>query len=334
MPKITVIIPVYNVENYLEKCVGSVEAQTCEDYKIILVDDGSTDKSGEICDRLAQKNERITVIHQENKGLGGARNTGILHCDTEYFLLLDSDDYIHPRLLEKATGAIEKQDCDIVVFDIVSVNENGDKGVSYSAPVPVNTLLSEEEKKILFKNPSACEKVYRTSLHRDNHILYPERVWYEDLITTPKILLFAEKVVKLESEPLYYYLQRSDSIMHTVDYARVVRERIAAVDDLIAFFRQAGKYEEYADILDFVVLYHSLLLPCLEFYRTSGSYRPFLEELLQHAERIVDKPLENRYIYLLRRNEKITLTLLLKRQFFAIKALASFNRCVKRIKHR
>lgn len=333
MCKISVIIPVYNVEKYIEKCVKSVEAQTYQDYKIILVDDGSTDESGKLCDGLAQKNEKITVIHQENKGLGGARNTGIDNCNTEYILFLDSDDYIHPELLEKCMSAARKHNCDIVMFDAVSVDESGKTGVLYGAQVPTNKLLTTSEKFAISKNPTAWDKLYKVSLFKDNNIYYPEKVWYEDLRTTPKILLFADKVVKLESEPLYYYLQRSDSIMHSPNYDRVVKERIAAVNDLTDYYKANNLYEEYEDVLDFIMIYHGFLLPCLEMYRRTGNHKRYMDILFNSLKDRVQNPLANPYLTLLRKNEIIILKLALIQRYFSIGCITFLNRTFKKLKH-
>ena len=105
MPKATVVVPVYNVEKYLEKCVDSILAQTEPDFELLLVDDGSTDGSGRLCDKLAEKDGRVRVIHQKNQGLGGARNTGIQQAQGDWLLLVDSDDWIEPQTLEKTMEA-------------------------------------------------------------------------------------------------------------------------------------------------------------------------------------------------------------------------------------
>ena len=333
MPKVSVIIPVYNIEKYLKKCVESVEAQTYQDYKIILVDDGSTDESGKLCDALAQKNEKIIVIHQENKGLGGARNTGIQACDTDYIMFLDSDDYIHPQLLEKCLDTVKNNDCDIVLFDMINVDEKGKTGIVYGNQIPTNKVLTKSEKCLISKNPTACDKLYKTSLFKDNNIYYPEKVWYEDLRTTPKILLFADKIVRLESEPLYYYLQRSDSIMHTPDYDRIVKERIDAVDDLTDYFKANNFYDGYKDVLNFITVYHGFLLPCLEMYRKTGNHKKHIDVLLKTLKERVQNPLDNPYLALLRKNEIIILKLALKQRYFFISCITSFNRAVKKLKH-
>ncbi|MGN0493208.1 MAG: glycosyltransferase family 2 protein [Acutalibacteraceae bacterium] len=333
MSDITVIIPVYNVENYLKKCVHSVEAQTYEDYEIILVDDGSTDNSASLCNELAENNKKIKVIHQENKGLGGARNTGIRNCNTEYILFLDSDDYIHPRLLEQCIATAKANSCDMVLFDAVSVDESGLTGVVYSAPLPDNKILSEDEINIIPKNPTAWDKLYKTSLFKDNNIFFPEKVWYEDLRTIPKLILFAERIMKIKSEPMYYYLQRSNSIMHTPDFDRIVKERIAAINDLTDYYKRNNFYKKYFEVLNFITIYHAFLLPCLEMYRKAGNYKKYLNVLLENLKKNVREPLQNPYIGLLRKNEKAVLKLALKKRYFIIECLTVFNRLIKGAKN-
>ena len=332
MPDITVVIPVYNVEKYLKKCVDSVLHQTYKNYEIILVDDGSTDSSGIICDELAKKNSNIKVIHQENMGLGGARNAGIKNCDTEYIVFLDSDDYIHPELLERCIQALKTNECDIVLFDMISVDENGVKGSLYTTTFEDGKILSKIETAGVCIDPSACDKAYRTSLFRDNDIYFPNKVWYEDLRTIPKLLSFADVVMKIRSEPLYYYFQRSDSIMHTPDYDRMVRERMAAADDLYTYFRGHGIAEEYIDMLEFITIYHAFLLPCLEMYRKTGNYSIYLNELFENLNNTVSNPFKNPYLRLLRKNELIILKLAMKKKYFTINCITLFNRKFKNIK--
>lgn len=334
MPDITVVIPVYNVEKYLKKCVDSVLHQTYKNYEIILVDDGTADSSGIICDELSMKNGNIKVIHQENMGLGGARNTGIKNCNTEYIIFLDSDDCIHPELLEKCIQTLKTNKCDIVLFDMVSVDENGAKGSLYTTPFDDSKILSKIETAGVCIDPSACDKAYKTSLFRDNDIYFPNKVWYEDLRTIPKLLAVAEGVMKIRSEPLYYYLQRSDSIMHTPDYSRMVRERMAAANDLYTYFRKYGILEEYLDMLEFITVYHAFLLPCLEMYRKTGNYSVYLDELLENLNNTVRSPFKNPYLKLLRKNELIILKLAMKKKYFTINCITLFNRKLKKIKSR
>ena len=123
--KLSVIIPVYNVENYLDRCLKSVEEQTYRDAEIIIVNDGSTDNSYEIVEKYAARNDNFIAYTTENNGLGGARNYGLSKSSGEYVVFLDSDDYVSPDCLEKFVSAAEKNDSDIVVCNSYDVDEDG-----------------------------------------------------------------------------------------------------------------------------------------------------------------------------------------------------------------
>ncbi|NST07596.1 glycosyltransferase, partial [Enterococcus faecalis] len=123
MPKISIIVPVYNVEKYLEKCVRSILAQTFTDFELILVDDGSPDSSGAMCDQFAEQDQRVKVIHKENGGLSDARNAGIEIATGEYLGFVDSDDYIADDMYELLYTNIVKEDADLSICGIYDVYE-------------------------------------------------------------------------------------------------------------------------------------------------------------------------------------------------------------------
>ena len=125
MPKVSLVIPMYNVEKYLPECIESAQNQTLKDIEIILVDDGSPDNSGKIADEYAKKDERITVIHQQNKWLGGARNSGLKIAKGEYLACIDADDYIAPDFCEKLYGFSVKHSLDIVIYPIYLTDDAG-----------------------------------------------------------------------------------------------------------------------------------------------------------------------------------------------------------------
>ena len=125
MHKLSIIVPVYNAKKYLKKCIDSILKQTYTDFELILIDDGSTDNSGEICDEYAKANSNIRVIHKENEGLVAARKTGLQNALGEYIGFVDSDDYIDEGMYETLMKPIEKNNADISIGGLVSVNENG-----------------------------------------------------------------------------------------------------------------------------------------------------------------------------------------------------------------
>ena len=142
MPKVSIVVPVYNVKDYLEKCVDSILRQTEREFELLLIDDGSTDGSGELCDTLAERDGRVRVIHQENRGLGGARNTGIEAARGTWLLLVDSDDWIEPEILEKALKAAERENADMVSFGFRSVDLQGKELGLFRDKLPKNRALS------------------------------------------------------------------------------------------------------------------------------------------------------------------------------------------------
>ena len=148
MELVSVVVPVYKVEQYLERCVKSICEQTYQELEIILVNDGSPDRCGEMCEELAQKDNRIQVLHKQNGGLSDARNAGVKLATGKYLLFVDSDDYIAKDLVEKAVAEAEKMACDMVLFDYYCV-ENGIEEVR-TTQIPGGKVISlEKEHKLL-----------------------------------------------------------------------------------------------------------------------------------------------------------------------------------------
>ena len=250
--KVSLIIPVYNVRDYLRKCLDSVAAQTWQDLEVILVNDGSTDDSPEILQEYAVKYAHFSVYTIENRGLGGARNYGMEHATGEYVLFLDSDDYIAENCVEVLVNAAEKNGSDIVVANCYDVREDGSLVQAYQNVYKNATTSLAEEPQILFNRVCAWGKLYKRELL--NGFSYVSRVWYEDMRLTHKLYLHAKKITYVE-DFLFYYVQRAGSIMNNTNYARTL-EIIDAFEDLLGYFRQQGAYEIYRHELEFMVIEH------------------------------------------------------------------------------
>ena len=194
---VSVIIPVYNVEKYLPKCLDSVINQTYKNLEIILVDDGSPDNSGKICDEYAEKDSRIKVIHKENGGVSSARNVGIKQAKGQYLLFVDSDDYIKDGYFDAVRGAALKYQCDIIQIGY-QIEEKGRVGEALIEHLQMETVFTLSDiPTILAQPPSIFTRVWKKSLFQDNCIYFPEHVWYEDLRATLKLLAVAERIVAL-----------------------------------------------------------------------------------------------------------------------------------------
>ena len=218
MPAISVIIPVYRVERYLDACVSSVLAQTFGDFEIILVDDGSPDGCPALCDAWARKDPRIRVIHRENGGLSAARNTGIEAAKGQFLTFVDSDDLLEPDTLRRAWEAQRQYSADLVVYNLVYVDENNRPLASPDFTVFRDEVLDEaevwrryfalEERKLYYV--AAWNKLYRAELFRE--LRYAEGKRYEDQFLMPQLLAQCGRIACL-AYPGYRYVQRGGSIM-------------------------------------------------------------------------------------------------------------------------
>lgn len=209
-PSISIIVPVYNVEKYLARCIDSLLSQTHTDFELLLVDDGSTDGSGAICDRYAYQDDRIRVVHKGNGGLSAARNSGIEIARGRYFGFVDSDDYVDADMYEHLYGMIEKEGADLAVcgyYDCYCDLPPRKNDPYYAVMGPQEALNLVFDGKI--SGVSACNKLYRSEIFDD--IRYPQGKTSEDAYVIVRILMKTRKVV-VSSEQKYYYIHRRNSV--------------------------------------------------------------------------------------------------------------------------
>ena len=319
MPKASVIVPVYKVEEYLEKCVQSILAQTERDFELILVDDGSPDRCGALCDSLAQTDSRIRVIHQENQGLGGARNTGIREARGDWLLLVDSDDWIEPKILEKAMEAGLREEADLVMFAFRTVDEQGRELGVFREDMPKERGIGlQEHKEALLTAPCAWNKLYRRGFFQGTGLAYPPRVWYEDLRTSPKLMAKAGRMVFLD-EVGYNYLQRQGSIMNSANLERN-REILDAFDDLLPWFRKEGLFEAYRRELEYLAVFHVYLTAGVR-VALADRKSPLLRELAAYVEERFPGWRQNPYLPKLGGKRRLLVSLLEKKWYWAVSLL-------------
>lgn len=212
--KVSIIIPVYNVEKYLSQCLDSVLEQTFTDLDILVIDDGSTDRSGSICDEYAAKESRIRVFHTENKGLSAARNYGLDRCNGDYIAFLDSDDWLENRAIELLVESILSEDADIAVCGhYVEWEDYSEVGSVPDAPrISTGNAIVNEYLHGIGIGVQIWNKLYRSNiLYR---IRFPEHRLYEDIATTYKFLETANRLVRVP-ELLVHYRMRKSSIGKT-----------------------------------------------------------------------------------------------------------------------
>ena len=212
-PKVSIIVPVYNVEKYLEKCLDSLVNQTLDSYEIIVVNDGSPDNSQEIIDKYVEKYPGIVFAYKKkNGGLGDTRNFGIDKARGEYVGFVDSDDWVDKKMFEAMYNMAKQENDDIVICDATEINDGWEAGklsAGYCGPRTGGLIKHADFIAHSLEPAVAWNKLYRKSLF---HLVKFATIWYEDMATTPILLSYAEKIGYLPIQ-LYYYRQREGSII-------------------------------------------------------------------------------------------------------------------------
>lgn len=214
----TIIVPVYNVEKYINRCIDSILAQTINEWELILVDDGSLDNSGKICDEYAEKDTRIKVFHKQNGGVSSARNLGIQEAEGEFVLFVDADDYLEKYTLSVIKDATTGQNPDMVIYNTREVLNNG-KQIEYHYPLLNNNVYNKQEieQQLI---PFAClspsfvnppwNKAYRLTIIRDNNLCFQKRVMGEDWLFNVNYIQKINSAIFID-KPLYNYMRNDES---------------------------------------------------------------------------------------------------------------------------
>lgn len=219
---LSIIVPVYNVSRYLSGCIESILSQDFQDFELILVDDGSVDDSGKICDEYAGKDNRILVLHQQNGGVSSARNAGIENASGKYIAFVDADDTIEPNMYSTMVTKAEQSGSDYVICGIKILFANNTEDIHYS--LPENVLMNRDSViKVLlysiYSNEniinSPCNKLYRLDLIRNNQIRFLKRRRAEDWLFNIRYLENSQSALYI-NEPLYNYVRNNESVMSRV----------------------------------------------------------------------------------------------------------------------
>ena len=246
---ISVIIPAYNIAPYLERGVVSVLNQTYRNLEVILVDDGSTDKSGQICDRLAEKDDRIIVIHKKNGGLADARNVGMEAAKGSFIGFVDGDDWIDTDMYERMLGAALAQQADMAVCRYRRIygkqveDASVDRVVVFEGQEALQYYVEEREEYDI--QNAAWNKLYRRELL--DKLRFPGGKWYEDIVFSAKALSGAARCVYLDSACYNYIIDREGSIMNVKINSRTFTDQIPAYWERSSFLRELGR-RDLADI--------------------------------------------------------------------------------------
>ena len=276
--KVSVIVPMYNVRDYVGQCLDSLAKQTLPDLEVIMVDDGCTDDTPDIASSFCKTYpERFRLLHKQNGGLSDARNYGIPHARGEYIAFLDSDDFVEPELYEKLAEVMD-EGCDAAVTDIEYWYE--DPAKRFIMKGLTDWKAETVQKRAMLSPMFAWNKMYRRSLFEQQGFRYPLKTWYEDIPVTTMIFARAEKIGYLE-ECLIHYRQREGSIMSSQASPRI-REIFGIMEMVRAEFNEAGLAEKYRDELEYLHVEHLRLYGMFRFIRS-----PYAKELYEQSEQVM-----------------------------------------------
>ena len=308
---ISVIIPVYNVEKYLNKCVDSVISQTYKDLQIILVDDGSTDRSSKICDEYAKADTRISVIHKQNGGLSSARNAGMEIVEGDYITFLDSDDYVSPTVYEELYKIIKSQDSDSIACTCFRrVDEAGNvykKNDPHSKPSSTSNTEYLREILLHIGDVSVCTKLFPRKMLKNKH--FEEEKLNEDLLFMVDLIPCFKTIVYTGAVG-YYYLVRDNST--SSGYGKAVEDMASnavAVNEKVQYEYPELREEGYRFAL-FQNMAYLLLIP--QALRTKSNEK-YLEALKYLKKTFFKNGITNRYLGI--KNKLIIFVLIIYPEF-------------------
>lgn len=308
MPKFSVIIPVYNVERFIHRCVDSILAQSFTDFELLLIDDGSTDRSGKICDEYARQDERIRVIHKENGGLSSARNAGLDRAIGEYICFVDSDDYIRSDMLETISAYLNG-DKRSVSFGFSIQTPSGNIRNEYLGNMTKKSIVNDKDRLRFFCNEltdyrvswTAWSKVFSRAVIEREHLRFADNagIYAEDLFFSLCYMAFADEIVNVQ-KPLYVYCERDDSIMGTDAKKNNVRRFVNLANAVERFYQHHNSCDylcRHFSLIYFKIMYiaYTRLTAAFPDRELSAYRRLFMDEVPEKETDRFNKHIKEAY---------------------------------------
>lgn len=259
MKKISIIVPLYNSEKFLTKCLESLVNQTYPNYEIILINDGSTDNSKKICEDYMKKHKNIVLINQKNSGQGKARNVGIKAATGDYVTFVDSDDWVDLDMLQILYDNSDFGNCDIVVSGLYKVI--GEKEYFYDNFM---FLSDDNQSNFIISHPGPVAKLIKKDLLINNNLYFMEKVYYEDLGMIPLLGLFATSYNYIK-KGLYYYFIRENSTMQQVKFSPKINDIFLVMDSLEKQFKVNDSNGRFLKELEYLYIEHLLYSATLRY---------------------------------------------------------------------
>ena len=302
MKKVSIIVPVYGVEKYIDKCLDSLVKQSLKEIEVIVVNDGTKDNSQKIIDTYVKKYpDKIKSFIKENGGQGSARNYGLEKASGEYIGYVDSDDFIEKDMYKKLYNKAKEKDYDIVVCGNYNVSEDYQ---NKNVDAFISNYNSDLEN-IFFGKMAVWNKIYKRDILVKNKLEFKEKVWYEDLAFTLKAIINSNTFAFI-NEPLYDYLIRVGSTMNNSNVTRNL-EILDAFDDILIYIKH-NKKEEYLEKIEFLAIDHiyiSAIVRVLKADADKNIKKETIEKLINYMNKNFPNYKSNKYINTLSKNRKI-----------------------------
>lgn len=327
---VSIIIPIYNVEKYLSKCLDSVLNQTFNSIEIILVNDGSTDNSESIINKYKKEYPHLVVLNKNNGGLSSARNAGLKYATGEYVLFIDSDDYINKQMVEILYNKAKRDNVDVVISKYTLNYESNNRLEIFKVNYDERLIINNEKALEMFMlgevTGHACNKLIKRELLEKNNISFPEGMLYEDAPTTFQILLSSEKI-SFVNESFYFYVQREGSITKAIKL-KTVEDQIKILD-IVSEYLKSSNCVSINSVYDVFTInqlfYNSSLLSKVKYIEEPELLKTYQHNFDSRIKLIPITVLTNKYLKL---KDKI--------KFLMLKTMTyrSWNKCKNMIVER
>ena len=289
--KVSVIVPVYNVYEYLNKCLDSLVCQSLKDIEIIVVNDGSTDDSQKIIDEYQKKYHNIKSYIKKNSGLSDTRNMGIKYASGEYIAFVDSDDSVRSDMYEKMYEKAKSGDFDVVTSDIKYVYSDHDEIIKTTPKKDTSNIKDV----FIDLYPAVCTKIFKRKLLINNSLFFKSGVWFEDVEFMYRLLPYINKIGVIH-EPFYEYLQREKSITSTI--SPKIYDYISNMNGVVDYYKKNSIYVKYQKELEYAYvryIYATFIKTCLGYDK--NSFLKAVDEGIKNVNEHFPKYRKNKYFY-------------------------------------
>lgn len=272
MSKISVIIPFYNEEERISRCIDSLIAQTFKDFEILLINDGSTDNTAKIVEKYAENHKNITLINQKNSGQGAARNNGIRKSQAPYITFVDADDYVDCEYLNMLYESLIRNNSDISICNITKITKGKKKDYDN-----YNNLFDNKIKNYMISHPGPVARLYKKELFTNNNIYFLEGIIYEDLGTIPLLGLYAHTISHI-NVTLYSYVIRENSTMRIQNFNKKIDDIFIVIEHLDKEFAKRTN-GEYNDVLEYLYIEHLLYSATLRYIQFKDVRKKYINKI-------------------------------------------------------